>query len=165
MLQDLLRRGASNGEICAALHKKESYVHHAIRLLRKELCLDATATRGHLILACHGRSPDHVGPASARFGEMMNRLTPREKEVALRVVRGEPDHEIARLLGIGRTTVKAHIENIIAGLEIADRYALIVIYCGSEPYFKPAHSIPMVGSRPIEVQPTYVNHMRGAARV
>ena len=62
----------------------------------------------------------HEGTARPE-GRTLERLTPREREVLELVVRGQTNREIARGLGVGLGTVKAHIEHIIAKLGVSDR--------------------------------------------
>ena len=48
-------------------------------------------------------------------------LTPREREVLIRIARGRSNHEIAVDLSIGEHTVKTHVSNILSKLHLADR--------------------------------------------
>jgi DNA-binding NarL/FixJ family response regulator len=48
-------------------------------------------------------------------------LTPREAEVLFWVARGKTNDEIATVLGIGRTTVKKHLESVFAKLGVENR--------------------------------------------
>jgi DNA-binding NarL/FixJ family response regulator len=58
-----------------------------------------------------------VGPTSGD----LERLTPRERQVLALVREGLTNKAIARELGIGPGTVKAHVEKVIAKLGVADR--------------------------------------------
>jgi NarL family two-component system response regulator LiaR len=51
----------------------------------------------------------------------LDRLTPRELEVLTALARGRSNREIARELGIGEETVKAHVSSILAKLQLTDR--------------------------------------------
>lgn len=53
-----------------------------------------------------------------------DRLTPREREVATLVARGCTDRDIARILGIGFGTVRAHITNAMSKNGCANRAEL-----------------------------------------
>ena len=53
-------------------------------------------------------------------------LTPRELEVLEQVARGKTNPEIAEAFVISAGTVKRHVENIIAKLEISDRTQAVV---------------------------------------
>lgn len=55
------------------------------------------------------------------------KLSEREREVALRVARGESNKEIARELDIAERTVKAHLSAIFEKLEVRDRLQLAIL--------------------------------------
>jgi DNA-binding NarL/FixJ family response regulator len=57
------------------------------------------------------------GPAAVPKGQ----LTPREHEVLRLVARGQTNQEIADALTLSVSTVKTHLEHIIAKLEVSDR--------------------------------------------
>lgn len=54
-------------------------------------------------------------------------LTPRERDVALDVARGNSNREIASSLNISERTVKAHLSVIFSKLDIRDRLQLVVL--------------------------------------
>ena len=54
----------------------------------------------------------------------MNRLTPREREIAQLVYDGLSNKEIARRLGISEGTIKTHLHNIFTKLGLANRVML-----------------------------------------
>lgn len=58
---------------------------------------------------------------------MLADLTPREKEVALAVAKGNSNREVANNLMISERTVKAHLSVIFEKLEIRDRLQLAVL--------------------------------------
>jgi two-component system, NarL family, response regulator LiaR len=51
----------------------------------------------------------------------IDHLSPRELDVLRVLARGQSNREIARSLGIGEETVKAHVSSILAKLHLADR--------------------------------------------
>lgn len=53
----------------------------------------------------------------------MMKLTPREKEVGRWLCEGKTNEEIAIILGIRPGTVKRHVENLYAKLEVPNRTA------------------------------------------
>jgi DNA-binding NarL/FixJ family response regulator len=58
----------------------------------------------------------------------VEQMTPREHQVAMLVVRGLTNKEIARQLGITEGTVKLHVHNILRKLGVRSRYALCLLY-------------------------------------
>jgi DNA-binding NarL/FixJ family response regulator len=48
-------------------------------------------------------------------------LTPRETEVLTLIARGQPNKVIARELGVSEKTVKTHVSNLLAKLDVTDR--------------------------------------------
>ena len=52
-------------------------------------------------------------------------LTPREREVAARVARGESDKQIAAALGLSEHTVQAHVDNACARIGVRGRRELV----------------------------------------
>jgi DNA-binding NarL/FixJ family response regulator len=56
-----------------------------------------------------------------RVGAGVERLTPREQEVLHLLAQGRTNNEIARELVLSLTTVKFHVEHIIAKLGVTDR--------------------------------------------
>lgn len=62
-----------------------------------------------------------VEPRAGPHEDDLARLTARERQVLALVARGLTNKAIARDLGIGPGTVKAHVEKVIAKLGVADR--------------------------------------------
>jgi len=54
------------------------------------------------------------------------RLTPREQQVALLIVRGLSNKEVARELGLSAGTVKLHVHRIFQKTGVRNRYSLII---------------------------------------
>lgn len=61
----------------------------------------------------------------------LDKLSPREKEVALAIVSGASNKEAAQQLGITERTVKAHLTTIFERLEVRDRLQLTLLINGS----------------------------------
>lgn len=62
------------------------------------------------------------GPGHQTYGaELRESLTPREKDVLGLLVRGDTNPEIATSLFMSRSTVKLHVQHILAKLEVSDR--------------------------------------------
>ena len=58
---------------------------------------------------------------------LLNKLTQREYDIAVRVGNGENNKQIAQACGITERTVKAHLTEIYQKLEIADRVNLALV--------------------------------------
>jgi DNA-binding NarL/FixJ family response regulator len=54
------------------------------------------------------------------------RLTRREQQVALLIVRGLSNKEVARVLGVSDGTVKLHAHKIFQKLGVRNRYSLML---------------------------------------
>jgi DNA-binding CsgD family transcriptional regulator len=76
-------------------------------------------TFGEQRYAVHGIRPDSAAP------DPVERLTPRELEIALLIASGYCSKVIGRRLGISAHTVKAHIERVFAKLDVHKRGELI----------------------------------------
>jgi DNA-binding NarL/FixJ family response regulator len=61
------------------------------------------------------------------LGGWSNRLSPREREVALLVGRGLSNKEIARELRLSGGTVKLHVHSIFLKIGATRRYTLITL--------------------------------------
>jgi two-component system, NarL family, nitrate/nitrite response regulator NarL len=79
-----------------------------------ELASQATATAP---CAPDAPSPAALPPVEAALG----RLSSRQRDVLDQMVRGRPNKEIARLLGLSPATVKTHIAHIIAVVGASNR--------------------------------------------
>ena len=56
----------------------------------------------------------------------LDRLSEREREVAIRVAQGESNKEIARQLDIAERTVKAHLTAVFEKFDVRDRLQLAI---------------------------------------
>jgi DNA-binding NarL/FixJ family response regulator len=68
-------------------------------------------------LAIQGAPPAAADTRPAPFGE----LTPRQRDVLMRLVQGKPNKIIARELGISDTTVKTHVSAVLQCLGVHNR--------------------------------------------
>lgn len=97
------------------------------------------AARGQVVRAIVAASAGAVifGPSVARHMQrffeappvtaaLFPGLTPREHEVLDLVARGRSNTDIARVLGVSGKTVRNHVSNIFAKLQVADRAEAIV---------------------------------------
>ena len=66
-------------------------------------------------------------PASPDGERLFAELTDRERDVLLEVARGASNAEIAERLYISETTVKTHINHILAKLNVRDRIQAVVL--------------------------------------
>jgi DNA-binding NarL/FixJ family response regulator len=65
-------------------------------------------------------------PAADRKPAVLDRLTPREREVLDLVVRGMSNGEIARTLFVSHSTVKTHLTHVLDKLGLRDRVQAVV---------------------------------------
>ena len=66
-------------------------------------------------------------PASPDGERLFAELTDRERDVLLEVARGASNAEIAERLYISETTVKTHVNHILAKLNVRDRIQAVVL--------------------------------------
>jgi DNA-binding NarL/FixJ family response regulator len=65
--------------------------------------------------------PTTSGEPATSASSMANPLTPRETEVLDHIASGKTNRQIAQLLHLSLSTVKRHLERILAKLEVSDR--------------------------------------------
>lgn len=92
-----------------------------------------TVLRNHGFWVWHELMDNLVGGVFKALGgvdsvhdDVLNELTERERDVALRVAQGHSNKIVARELGITERTVKAHLGAIFRKLEVKDRMQLIL---------------------------------------
>src|SRR6478672_13539930 len=80
--------------------------------------------------------------ATARWPEPATQLTPREREILAWVARGKTNHEIAATLYVSPGTIRKHLDNIYAKLDVPNRAAAVSRAYGlrASPIEKPAVS-------------------------
>ena len=59
---------------------------------------------------------------------LLDRLTRREREVALVVSEGKTNRQVAGLLSISEATVKTHLTSVYKKLEVKDRVSLLLLF-------------------------------------
>lgn len=67
-----------------------------------------------------------------KFEKNWCQLTPREREIASRVARGETNKAIARHLDISDATIKAHLTSVFHKLQVSGRLQLALLLSGRE---------------------------------
>jgi len=70
---------------------------------------------------------DDGGDRGRRARAQLDRLTEREREVAVAIGRGETNAEIGRELYMSVATVKAHVSHILAKLELNNRVQIALL--------------------------------------
>lgn len=101
----------------------------AISCLLKDVDADSLAdairkaAKGEAVL--HARIASHLMEALRRgalpAAQLLESLSQREREVLELVAEGLSNLQIAEKLGIGEKTVKTHVSNVLAKLEVSDR--------------------------------------------
>lgn len=118
---DAIRAGAA-GYLLKTATRDE--VSDAVRrVLRNEFPLDQELTT-HLIqrLAREAAPPEaSAAPTTKRRPEAPDALTPREEEVLRLLAAGKTNRTIAQEMHLSLSTVKRHVERIIAKLGVSDR--------------------------------------------
>ncbi len=81
----------------------------------------------------------------ADFRGLLDQLTRREHEIAVRVASGESNKQIAYSLAITERTVKAHLTNVFDKLGVSDRLNLALIMAAEQ---RQKLSVPVVSKTP-----------------
>jgi DNA-binding NarL/FixJ family response regulator len=115
---EVMRAGASGFLLKDA--RREQLAAAIRTVMEGETLIDPAVTRRLVEDFCR-RPPPTTGVPLAAQG-----LTERELEVARAVARGLSNAQIARELYLGETTVKSHVANILAKLDLRDRVQIVV---------------------------------------
>ena len=76
-------------------------------------------------------APEAAVPASA--SDLVQSLSPREREILAEIARGASNKEIARTLDIAEATVKIHVQHILRKLNLTSRVQAAVYAAGRAP--------------------------------
>jgi DNA-binding NarL/FixJ family response regulator len=115
---EAMRAGASGFLLKDA--RREQLATAIRTVMAGETLIDPAVTRRLVEDFCRRPPPTTGIPAAAQA------LTERELEVARAVARGLSNAQIARELYLGETTVKSHVANILAKLDLRDRVQIVV---------------------------------------
>ena len=115
---EVMRAGASGFLLKDA--RREQLAAAIRTVMDGETLIDPAVTRRLVEDFCRRPPPTTGVPAAAQV------LTERELEVARAVARGLSNAQIARELYLGETTVKSHVGNILAKLDLRDRVQIVV---------------------------------------
>ena len=74
-----------------------------------------------------GSPPSSEAPAQSSSDPRIDSLTPREKEILVLMSQGMSNAEIAAHLVVSATTVKTHVGNVLAKLDVRDRVQAVVV--------------------------------------
>jgi DNA-binding NarL/FixJ family response regulator len=97
----------------------------AIRLVAAgEAMLSPTVTRR---LISHVADDDGMSGRATRARELLDRLTDREREVAVAIGQGKSNAEIAAELFMSVATVKAHVSRLLQKLELDNRVQIALL--------------------------------------
>jgi DNA-binding NarL/FixJ family response regulator len=148
--EELRRRGAQAKIVMLTTFDLDEYVHRALRAGAVGFLLkDASPTElagavrtvvaGHAMLApvvtrrlldeFTAREPEKARAAAGRLAV----LTPRERDVADAVARGESNGQIASALSMTSTTVKSHVSRALTKLGLENRVQLAILVHDAGP--------------------------------
>ncbi|MFI6655892.1 response regulator [Streptomyces sp. NPDC050523] len=120
-LYDVLRAGASGFLL---KHAPPEELVLGVRAAADGGALVSPAVTKRLIGEFTRRPPRMPGPPA-----VLDRLTPREREIFALLVRGRNNSEIARDLFVAESTVKTHVTHALAKLGLRDRiHAVLFAY-------------------------------------
>ena len=71
--------------------------------------------------------PSSEAPEQSSCDPRIESLTPREKEILVLMSQGMSNAEIAAHLVVSATTVKTHVGNVLAKLDVRDRVQAVVV--------------------------------------
>lgn len=75
-----------------------------------------------------------VGGADQTAGELIGRLTPRERDILRLLREGHPNKVIANRLDVSEVTVKSHLGNVFRKLGVQNRLQAMKLLVDSEPF-------------------------------
>jgi DNA-binding NarL/FixJ family response regulator len=108
---------------------KDTSIDEVIRAIRVahsgESLIQPRVAQKILRMFAAGKPPGE--PRPSEHGELLARLTQREREVLAEIGRGRNNKELAENLVIGGTTVKTHVARIMQKLEVRDRVELVLL--------------------------------------
>lgn len=128
--------------IMLSMHDNEEYVGHALRAgAAGYLLKDADPMELEFAIRSVARGGSFMSPSVSRqviqgytrqqrpTGASLERLTPRQVEIAQLIAEGHTNAEIARILGLASKTIETHRTQLMARLEVHDvagvvRYAV-----------------------------------------
>ena len=102
-------RGGARGYLLKSMEPDE-VVDALLRVARGEIAVAPAMTGKLLALLEIGRQPS-----------LLDQLTPREREILGCLARGLSNKAISRELGISADTVKLHVHNVLAKLNLSSR--------------------------------------------
>ena len=116
---EALRAGASGFLL------KDSPRHDLIAAVRAAAAGDALLSPSvtRRLIEAFARRPPETMPSPARLAS----LTARERDVVLLLARGRSNAEIAASLFVSEATVKTHVGNLLAKLELRDRVQAVIL--------------------------------------
>jgi DNA-binding NarL/FixJ family response regulator len=107
----------------------------AVGILNKDLSVNQIAAALNII-AAGGRMPGpgllrvrSRGPARPDPGSPLDKLSPREKEIVIRIARGESTRQMSFAMSVTAETVRTYVKNVLAKLGAHSRLQLAALAC------------------------------------
>ncbi len=82
---------------------------------------------GKLVAALRGQTAPVRPPEPVAGPQVLDKLSPREREILSLIAKGHSNKQIARELDIAETTVKIHVQHIFKKLDLSSRVQVAVL--------------------------------------
>jgi DNA-binding NarL/FixJ family response regulator len=124
VLADFAESAGFDIAIAAGVHggavKADDFVE-ILRVLKGACALAARRSGGPAVLSLAAQGARRAVPDRPRYPLLADLLTPREREVLARLVRGESTTSMARSMGVRLSTTRTHVDSLLIKLGVHSR--------------------------------------------